>query len=76
MKLWQRVLKSVLSEDSLCAFQWYRRERGGYWTRSKVLGWRTLPDWSADMDLDYSKKAPELYRNGLDVEDYRVPANV
>lgn len=55
----------------LRVFKWYRRKQGGYWTHSKAFGWITLPDWSADMDLAYSKKRPDLYRNGKDVEDYR-----
>lgn len=70
------LARKVLNDDQLRAYQWYRRERGGYWTRCHALGWRTLPDWSANMDLDFSRKAPELYRNGLDVEDYReIAAN-
>jgi len=67
----KRLAKKLLSETQLAAFQWYRRECGGYWTRCNALGWRTLPDWSANMDLAFSQKAPELYRDGLDVEDYR-----
>lgn len=65
------LARKTLNEDQLSAFQWYRREQGGYWTRCNALGWRTLPDRSANMDLDFSRKAPELYRNGQDVEDYR-----
>jgi len=68
------LAKKLLNESQLSAFQWFRRERGGYWTHCDTLGWRTLPDWSADMDLEFSQKAPELYRGGLDVEDYRERA--
>ncbi len=63
-----------MNESWLRRFQWYRRKVGGYWTHSYALGWRTLPNWSADMDLEFSQSRPDMYRNGLDIEDYRVSA--
>ena len=70
-----RVLKAIarklLPHDTLSAFRWYRKECGGFWCHSEVMGWEKKHDWVAKLDIELCITDPELYNGGKDIEDYR-----
>lgn len=68
----KKFLTKVLSEDTLSKYQWYRKQRGGFWGYDGVLGWRqrSSEHW-INNDLQLFAMHPELYRHGKDIEDYR-----
>lgn len=67
-------IKAFLTEhlpyEILKQFRWYRKQIGGFWVNSCVMGWQRRPKWIIDNDLNCFKHSPELYNFGRDIENY------
>lgn len=67
------LLVKILPRDWLTAFQWYREQSGGFWVRSNTFGWRQFTNTiEINWELALSRRCPDLYGYGKDIEDYRT----
>lgn len=67
----ERFVGRLFSHEFQSRFRWYRKQCGGFWCHSEVMGWEKRHDWVAKLDIELCATNPELYDDGKDIEDYR-----